>query len=157
MRRQILCAICTASGVWHQNSNDKGASTTPTPVHDIRTLTLHGQSGSGNTTLLEKLLATAGTIGAAGSVDKGDTVSDFDPQEKALGHSLNASLAHLEWAEHWVNILDTPGLPDFLGRALATLPAVETAVVVINATAGVETLTRKVMEQIGRASCRERV
>ncbi|MBN9695023.1 MAG: elongation factor G [Zoogloea sp.] len=119
---------------------------TPTSVHDIRNLSLLGQSGSGKTTLLEKLLATAGTIGAAGSVDKGDTVSDFDPQEKALGHSLNASLAHLEWAEHWVNILDTPGLPDFLGRALATLPAVETAVVVINATAGVETLTRKVME-----------
>lgn len=119
---------------------------TPTSVRDIRNLSLLGQSGSGKTTLLEKLLATAGTIGAAGSVDKGDTVSDFDPQEKALGHSLNASLAHLEWAEHWVNILDTPGLPDFLGRALATLPAVETAVVVINATAGVETLTRKVME-----------
>lgn len=119
---------------------------TPTSVHDIRNLSLLGQSGSGKTTLLEKLLATAGTIGAAGSVDKGDTVSDFDPQEKALGHSLNASLAHLEWAERWVNILDTPGLPDFLGRALATLPAVETAVVVINATAGVETLTRKVME-----------
>lgn len=119
---------------------------TPTSVRDIRNLSLLGQSGSGKTTLLEKLLATAGTIGAAGSVDKGDTVSDFDPQEKALGHSLNASLAHVEWAEHWVNILDTPGLPDFLGRALATLPAVETAVVVINATAGVETLTRKVME-----------
>ncbi|KAB2968567.1 elongation factor G [Zoogloea sp.] len=119
---------------------------TPTSVRDIRNLSLLGQSGSGKTTLLEKLLATAGAIGAAGSVDKGDTVSDFDPQEKALGHSLNATLAHLEWAEHWVNILDTPGLPDFLGRALATLPAVETAVVVINATAGVETLTRKVME-----------
>ncbi|NML25926.1 elongation factor G [Zoogloea dura] len=119
---------------------------TPTSVRDIRNLSLLGQSGSGKTTLLEKLLATAGAIGAAGSVDKGDTVSDFDPQEKALGHSLNASLAHLEWAEHWVNILDTPGLPDFLGRALATLPAVETAVVVINAAAGIETLTRKVME-----------
>ena len=119
---------------------------TPTSVRDIRNLSLLGQSGSGKTTLLEKLLATAGAIGAPGSVEKGDTVSDFDPQEKAFGHSLNASLAHLEWAGHRVNILDTPGLPDFLGRALATLPAVETAVVVINAAAGIETLTRKVME-----------
>lgn len=119
---------------------------TPTSVRDIRNLSLLGQSGSGKTTLLEKLLATAGAIGAPGSVEKGDTVSDYDPQEKAFGHSLNSALAHLEWAEHWVNILDTPGLPDFLGRALATLPAVETAVVVINAAAGVETLTRKVME-----------
>ena len=119
---------------------------TPTSVRDIRNLSLLGQSGSGKTTLLEKLLAAAGAIGAPGSVEKGDTVSDYDPQEKAFGHSLNAALAHFEWAQHWVNILDTPGLPDFLGRALATLPAVETAVVVINAAAGVETVTRKVME-----------
>ncbi|TXH85459.1 GTP-binding protein, partial [Thauera aminoaromatica] len=119
---------------------------TPTSVRDIRNLSLLGQSGSGKTTLLERLLLAAGAIGAPGSVEKGDTVSDYDPQEKAFGHSLNASLAHLEWASHWVNVLDTPGLPDFLGRALATLPAVETAVVVINAAAGVETVTRKVMD-----------
>lgn len=119
---------------------------TPTSVRDIRNLSLLGQSGSGKTTLLEKLLATAGAIGSPGSVERGDTVSDYDPQEKALGHSLNSTIAHLEWAEHWINAIDTPGLPDFLGRALATLPAVETAVVVINAAAGVETVTRKVME-----------
>ncbi|HQE39039.1 MAG TPA: GTP-binding protein, partial [Zoogloea sp.] len=119
---------------------------TPTSVRDIRNLSLLGQSGSGKTTLLEKLLVTAGAIGAAGSVEKGDTVSDYDAQEKAIGHSLNSSLAHLEWAEHWINILDTPGLPDFLGRALATLPAVETAAVVINASSGVETVTRKIMD-----------
>ena len=119
---------------------------TPTSVRDIRNLSLLGQSGSGKTTLLEKLLVTAGAIGAAGSVEKGDTVRDYDAQEKAIGHSLNSSLAHLEWAEHWINILDTPGLPDFLGRALATLPAVETAAVVINASSGVETVTRKIMD-----------
>jgi elongation factor G len=119
---------------------------TPTSVRDIRNLSLLGQSGSGKTTLLEKLLATAGAIGSPGTVERGDTVSDYDPQEKALGHSLNSAVAHLEWAEHWINAIDTPGLPDFLGRALATLPAVETAVVVINAVAGIETVTRKVME-----------
>lgn len=119
---------------------------TPTSVRDIRNLTLLGQSGSGKTTLLERLLLAAGAIDAAGSVEKGDTVSDYDPQEKTSGHSLNPSLAHLEWAGHWVNVLDTPGMPDFLGRALATLPAVETAVVVVNAAAGVETVTRKAMD-----------
>ncbi|MDD3354696.1 elongation factor G [Zoogloea sp.] len=126
---------------------------TPTSVHDIRNLSLLGHAGCGKTTLLEKLLATAGAIGVPGSVDKGDTVSDHDPQEKALGHSLNASLAHLEWAGHWVNILDTPGLPDFLGRALATLPAVETAVVVINAATGIEAVTHQVME-LAAGQCR---
>ena len=69
---------------------------TPTSVRDIRNLSLLGQSGSGKTTLLEKLLATAGAIGAPGSVEKGDTVSDFDPQEKTFGHSLNTALAHLD-------------------------------------------------------------
>ena len=54
---------------------------TPTSVRDIRNLSLLGQSGSGKTTLLEKLLVTVGTIGAPGSVEKGDTVSDYDPQE----------------------------------------------------------------------------
>ncbi len=86
---------------------------TPTSVRDIRNLTLLGQSGSGKTTLLERLLCAAGAIGAPGSVEKGDTVSDYDPQEKAFGHSLNASLAHLEWAGHWVNVLDTPACPTF--------------------------------------------
>lgn len=118
----------------------------PTSVHDIRNLALLGPAGSGKTTLLEALLVEAGAIGAPGSIERGDTVSDYDPQEKAIGHSLNTSLAHLEWAEHWVNLLDTPGTPDFLGRALLALPAVETAVLVLNAQAGVEPLARRIME-----------
>ncbi|QDF96286.1 elongation factor G [Azoarcus sp. DD4] len=118
---------------------------TPSSVHDIRNLALLGHAGCGKTSLLEALLATAGEIGAAGSVERGDTVSDHDPQEKAMGHSLNATLAHLEWAGHWVNVLDTPGLPDLAGRALATLPAVETAAIVISAASGIETGSRRMM------------
>ncbi|OYD52503.1 elongation factor G [Thauera propionica] len=118
---------------------------TPSSVHDIRNLALFGHAGSGKTTLVESLLAAAGEIGAAGSVERGDTVSDFDPQEKAMGHSLHASLVHLEWAGHWINLLDTPGLPDLAGRALVALPAVDTAAVVINAAAGVESLARRMM------------
>ena len=78
---------------------------TPTSVRDIRNLTLLGQSGSGKTTLLERLLLAAGAIAAAGSVEKGDTVSDYDPQEKASGHSLYASLAHLERAGHFGKVV----------------------------------------------------
>ncbi|THF62389.1 elongation factor G [Pseudothauera nasutitermitis] len=117
-----------------------------TSVHDIRNLALLGQAGSGKTTLLEALLAAAGAIGASGSIERGDTVSDFDPMEKSMGHSLNTGLAQLEWAAHRLNLLDTPGTPDFLGRALLALPSVETAVVVVNAQAGVETVTRRAME-----------
>ncbi len=127
---------------------------TPTSVHDIRNLALLGHAGSGKTTLLEALLAASGMIGAAGSVDRGDTVSDFDPQEKAMGHTLTASLAHLEWAGHWVNLLDTPGLPDLAGRALLALPAVETAAVVVSAAAGIESGTRRMMEAAADGKCR---
>ncbi|AUL99365.1 elongation factor G [Rhodocyclaceae bacterium] len=119
---------------------------TPSSVHDIRNLALLGQAGAGKTTLLEALLVASGGIGAAGSIERGDTVSDFDPAEKAMGHSLNTGLAHLEWAGRWINLLDTPGTPDFLGRALLALPAVETAVIVIDAQIGVESMTRRLME-----------
>ncbi|HJV26285.1 MAG TPA: elongation factor G [Aromatoleum sp.] len=119
---------------------------TPTSVHDIRNLALLGHAGCGKTTLLEALLVASGAIGAAGTIERGDTVSDFDPQEKAMGHSLATSLAHLEWAGHWINLLDTPGLPDLAGRALTALPAVETGAVLVSATAGIESGTRRMME-----------
>lgn len=119
---------------------------TPNSVHDLRNLALMGHAGAGKTTLLEALLVAAGEIGVAGSVERGTTLSDFDPQEKELGHSLSTAIAHLEWAGHWINILDTPGLPDLAGRALLALPAVETAAVVISATAGIESGTRRMME-----------
>ena len=126
---------------------------TPSSVHDIRNLALLGHAGSGKTTLVEALLAAAGEIGAAGSVERGDTVADFDPQEKAMGHSLHATLVHLEWAGHWVNLLDTPGLPDLSGRALIALPAADTAAIVINAAAGIESGTRRMMDA-ARGKCR---
>jgi len=119
---------------------------TPTAVQDIRNVSLLGHAGSGKTTLLEALLAAAGEIKTPGQVERGDTLSDQDPLEKSTGHSLNTALAHLEWAGHWVNLLDTPGLPDLLGRSLLALPAVETAAVVVNASAGIEAVTRKVMD-----------
>ena len=126
---------------------------TPSSVHDIRNLALFGHAGSGKTTLVEALLAAAGEIGAPGSVERGDTVADFDPQEKAMGHSLHAALVHLEWAGHWINLLDTPGLPDLCGRALVALPAADTAAVVINAAAGIESGTRRMMDA-AKGKCR---
>lgn len=126
---------------------------TPSSVHAIRNLSLLGHAGCGKTTLVETLLAAAGEIGAAGSVERGDTVSDYDPQEKTLGHSLHATLVHLEWAGHWINLLDTPGLPDLAGRALTTLPAVETAAIVISAAAGVESGARRMMNA-AKGKCR---
>jgi elongation factor G len=112
----------------------------------IRTIALVGHGAAGKTTLTEALLHKAGMIGAMGSVEKGSTVCDFDPLEKTYQHSLNASLVHLTCGETRMHLIDTPGLPDFVGRAIGALPAVETAAVVINAQNGIEMITHRMME-----------
>jgi elongation factor G len=116
------------------------------PIKRIRTIALVGQSGSGKTSLAEALLAKAGAIPAAGSVERGTTTCDYTPLEKSFRHSLKLAVASFEHAEHRVHLLDTPGYPDFLGHALPALAAVETAAVVINAQNGLEMMTGRFMQ-----------
>ncbi|MFQ5549271.1 MAG: elongation factor G [Woeseia sp.] len=113
---------------------------------DIRNVCLVGPGNAGKTQLAEALLHTGGAITHCGSIDKGDTVSDSHPKEKAVGHSLYPSICHLDHSGIHVNLVDTPGHRDFFGRALSVLPAVETAAIVINAQTGIETITRKMMD-----------
>ena len=115
-------------------------------AENLRNIAVVGHAGSGKTTLVEQLLAKAGAIAAPGSVDKGNTVSDFTDLERREQHSLDVGICHLAHDGTNVNLLDTPGYPDFVGRALAVLPAVETAAVVVNAQHGVELVTQRVME-----------
>jgi elongation factor G len=115
-------------------------------TRDIRNIALVGDAAGGKTMLAERLLFATGTIGAMGEVVRGSTVSDFDPQEKSHQRSLTASVLHCESDGRQLNIIDTPGYPDFLGAALSVLPAVETAAVVVDARLGVQTVTRRVME-----------
>ena len=112
----------------------------------IRTLALVGHGGAGKTTLAEALLHHSGAIGAMGSVEKGSTICDFDALEKSYQHSLNASVVHFHHGDTRIHIVDTPGLPDFVGRAIGALPAVETAAVVVNAQNGVEMITSRMMQ-----------
>ncbi len=112
----------------------------------IRTLALVGPSGSGKTTLAEQLLFAAGALPQAGSVEKGSTVSDHDPLERRMLHSLQSSLMHFEHAGLRVHLIDTPGSPDFTGQALPALEAVETAVLVIDAQRGIEPMAQRLME-----------
>jgi elongation factor G len=114
-------------------------------AESVRNIALVGHADSGKTTLAEQLLALAGAIPSAGRVDKGNTVSDFTEQEKEAKHSLDVSVCHLEHDGSLINLLDTPGYPDFIGRTLAVLPAVETAAVVINAQHGIEFVTEQIM------------
>jgi elongation factor G len=127
-------------------------------IHDtqhVRNIALVGHAGSGKTTLLEALLARSGAIGTPGSVERGSTVSDFTAQEKAQQHSLDCSVCHFDHDGVFVNIIDTPGYPDFSGRTMSVLSAVETAAVVINAEHGVEMMTQRLMDFAGdRRMCR---
>src|SRR6266567_9107795 len=113
---------------------------------NIRTLALVGHGASGKTTLAEALLLKAGAIMAAGSVERGTTVSDFDPLEKSWQHSLRASVLHFDIDGTRIHLIDTPGFPDFIGQAIGALDAVETAAVVVNAQAGIEMITSRMME-----------
>ncbi|MDH3418771.1 MAG: elongation factor G [Gammaproteobacteria bacterium] len=121
----------------------------------IRNIAFVGHAGAGKTTLIEALLHKAGAIRSMGSVEKGTTVSDFTDQEKRLQHSLDTSVCHLEHDGRHINLIDTPGYPDFMGRALAVLPAVETTAVVINAQTGIELVTQRMMDfAAARKLCR---
>jgi elongation factor G len=112
----------------------------------IRNVAVVGAAGSGKTTLAEAMLHEAGAIGRAGRIEDGNTVCDFEDLEKEVGHSLDSALVHLDFGGAHFNVLDTPGMSDFLGRALSVVPAVETVLVVIDAAAGIETVTRRVMK-----------
>ena len=104
----------------------------------IRNLALIGPAGTGKTSLAEALLHAAGAIKQRGRTERGDTVCDYDPREVALGHSLETAICQLEWQATRVNFIDTPGFTDFLPRAFAVLPAVESAALVLSASGGLE-------------------
>jgi elongation factor G len=115
-------------------------------IESIRTIALVGPSGAGKTCLAEALLVASGTLTTAGTLERGTTVSDFDPLERRMLHSLNASVLHLQHRDTRIHCIDTPGAPDFFGQSLPALEAVETVVVVVNAQTGVEPMAMRMME-----------
>ena len=117
---------------------------------DIRNLALLGQAGAGKTLLAEALLHRAGATASMGELARGTTVCDADPHEKELGHSLDSAVCHFDCQGRHVNLIDTPGYLDLLGRAQAVLAAVETAMIVVNAQCGIDIATRRMAEAAAR-------
>src|SRR6266571_5050942 len=115
-------------------------------TENIRTVALVGHGASGKTTLAEALLVRAKALPAAGSVERGTTVSDFDPLEKSWQHSLRSSVLNFDIDGTRIHLIDTPGFPDFIGQAIGALDAVETAAVVVNAQSGIEMITSRMMD-----------
>jgi len=114
---------------------------------DIRNIALVGHSGAGKTMLAEALLVAAGAKGEAGTIERGSTTMDHDPIEKSYQHSLDSDIASLDYKGMHLNLIDTPGIPDFRGPTLASMTAVETTAIVVNAHAGIEMSTRRLMRR----------
>lgn len=120
-------------------------------MESIRNVCLVGHTGTGKTTLFEALLHAAGALSATGSVERGTTVSDYDPMEKERSHSLNTVLASVDFRDTHINLIDTPGLSDFRGPTFAAMASCETVAIVINAQVG---LDRDVAKLVQRARAR---
>ncbi len=120
-------------------------------IDQIRNIVLLGHGGAGKTSLAEAMLHKTGTTNRLGNVDDKTSVCDYYDEEKEHQHSILSALVHTNHAGTLINIIDTPGYPDFVGPAITSIPAADTAIIVISAAAGIETNTRKMFELATKA------
>src|SRR5882762_11066637 len=116
-------------------------------VEDIRTVAVVGHEQAGKTSLADAILFKAKANDRRGSPEDGTSVSDFDEEEKKHKYSIDSSVMHFDYQGKRVYLIDTPGKPDFIGQALGGLNAVDTAVVVISAPAGIQVNTRRMFNE----------
>ena len=118
---------------------------------DLRTVALVGHGSCGKTSLIEAMLYRSGMIPELGSIERGNTMCDNDALEKQVQHSIRLAVAHIDTAMPdltpvRIHVLDTPGYADYLGQDLSALDAVKSVCAVVDATKGVELLTRRMMD-----------
>jgi elongation factor G len=104
----------------------------------LRNIALVGHQGAGKTSLVEAMLFNTGALNRLGNVMDGSTVSDYDEDEKERGISLNTTLAPLEFKDHKINVLDTPGYTDFAGEVIGATRVADAALILVDSVAGVE-------------------
>ncbi len=119
---------------------------------DIRNIALLGHGGAGKTILVEAMLHAAGATNRFGTVEDGTTVMDHTDLEKETTHSVDPAMAHFDHAGKTINIIDAPGYPDFIGGAISALGGVDTGVIVVSASSGIEVSTRKLFTAAGQAA-----
>ena len=118
---------------------------------DVRNVAFVGAGGAGKTTLVETALFLAKATTRKGTVEEGNTVSDFDPDEKERKQSLTATPVHLAWAGKRIQMIDTPGAQDFVGEPTAAMTAVETVAICVSAHGGPTVAARRRFHEAGRA------
>lgn len=114
----------------------------------IKNIVLVGSSKSGKTTLSESMLLEAGLIKRLGTVEEKNTVSDYHPIELERESSVYSTLMQTEWRHYKINILDTPGLDDFVGEMIASVRVADTAVFMINSQQGIEVATERTWDYV---------
>ena len=117
---------------------------------NIRNVALVGHSHSGKTSLASAMLFTAGATQRFGRVDEGTTVTDYDEEEISRAMSISAATAFVEWGKTKINLIDTPGFNMFIHEAEMVMPAVEAALVVVDAVSGVEVVTERIWNYYDR-------
>lgn len=123
-----------------------------TKTNEIRNIVLLGHGGSGKTSIAEAILHKTGATNRLGSVDEKTSICDYYDEEKEHQHSITSATVHTEYAGKTINVIDTPGYPDFIGPSIKAIPAAETALIVISAASGIETNTRKMFELAAEAN-----
>ena len=113
-------------------------------IKNIRNIALISHAGSGKTTLAEAILHNAGVTSRFGKVEDGTTVSDYSEDEKERKVSINSSVLSFDYKGKHINMIDTPGYADFIGQALGCIPAVDSAIVLVDVVEGVEVGTERV-------------
>lgn len=121
---------------------------TEVAMDNIRNVGILGHGGTGKTSLCEAMLMTAGAIGRMGKTADGTTTTDYTDEEIARKISISLALAHAEWKTRKVNIIDTPGYPDFAGDVIGTLRVVDLIVCLLNAPAGLEVGAEQTLERL---------
>ena len=104
----------------------------------IRNIALLGHGGVGKTTLCEAMLYAAGKSSRLGTVEGGNTVSDFEQEEIKRKFSIRTSLVPIEWKDYKMNVLDTPGYFDFVGGVKEAMSVADSELIVIRSSAGIE-------------------
>ncbi|MBQ4002604.1 MAG: GTP-binding protein, partial [Bacteroidaceae bacterium] len=110
--------------------------------NEIKNIALLGNDGAGKTTLTEALLYEAGIIKRRGRISQQNTVSDYFPVEHEYGYSVFSTVFHVEWNGKKLNIIDCPGSDDFAGAAVSAMSVTDTAVLLLNGSAGIEVGTQ---------------
>ncbi len=116
-------------------------------IEDIRNVSIVGHRAVGKTSLVESMMFKAGANDRLGKVADKTSLSDFDPEEHERQFSIESSILHLNWKNKMVNLIDTPGYPDFIGQCIGALRASETAVIVLSAPSGIELNTRRTHQE----------